>query len=61
MGYINSAQFDRDHNGLRDTCAADGHPGTADDPLVKAADGYRVHQSDTTDPRSGYYGQQQEN
>jgi hypothetical protein len=59
MGHINATQFARDHNGQRDICAADGHPGTADDPLVKATDGYRVHQSDTTDPRIGYYGQQQ--
>jgi hypothetical protein len=40
--------------------AADGRPGTADDPLVKATDGYRVRLTDTTDPNSGYYGQQQE-
>ncbi|MFD7505433.1 hypothetical protein [Streptomyces sp. NPDC059850] len=58
-GYINGAQLKRDHSGLCDICAADGRPGTADDPLVKATDGFRVHLSDTTDPASGYYGQQQ--
>lgn len=58
-GWINSAQQKRDHSGLRDVCAADGRPGTAENPLVKASDGFRVHLSDTPDPSSGYYGQQQ--
>lgn len=60
MGWINRAQQERDHNGLRNICAADGHPGTETDPLVKATDGFRVHRSDTTNPASGYYGQQQD-
>lgn len=59
MRFINSAQQTRDHAGQRNTCAADGHPGTEADPLVTATDGYRVHRSDTTNPRSGYYNQQQ--
>ncbi|CAL9326654.1 hypothetical protein [Streptomyces sp. SudanB91_2054] len=59
-GWINRAQQQRDHNGQRNICAADGHPGTADDPLVKTADGWRVHLSDTTDPSNGFYGQRQE-
>ncbi|GAA2439602.1 hypothetical protein [Streptomyces glaucus] len=44
-GFINRVQFERDHNGQRNICAADG---------------FRVHLSDTTDPASGYYGQRQE-
>ncbi|MFI8206753.1 hypothetical protein [Streptomyces sp. NPDC085937] len=59
-GFINRAQQKRDHNGQRNICAADGHPGTEDDPLVKTKDGWRVHRSDTTDPSNGFYGQQQE-
>jgi hypothetical protein len=59
MGWINRTQQQRDHNGQRNICAADGQPGTKDDPLVKTNDGFRVHLSDTTDPHSGYYGQQQ--
>ncbi|MEE1764371.1 hypothetical protein [Streptomyces sp. SP18BB07] len=58
-GWINSAQQKRDHDGQRNICAADGHPGTAEDPLVKTTDGWRVHLSDTTDPNNGFYGQQQ--
>lgn len=58
-GFINTAQQTRDHNGLRDCCSACGHDGTPTDPLVKSLDGYRIHRSHTTDPRSGYYGQQQ--
>ncbi|WP_409473518.1 hypothetical protein [Streptomyces sp. HC307] len=57
--WTNSAQQKLDHNGQRNVCAADGHPGTAEDSLVKATDGFRVHLSDTTNPSSGYYGQQQ--
>lgn len=58
-GYINAAQQRRDHNGQRNTCAACGHDGTPNDPLVKTLDGFRAHRSHTTDPRSGLYGQQQ--
>jgi hypothetical protein len=58
-GFINAAQQRRDHNGQRDICAACGHNGTSRDPLVKATDGYRVHRSHTTDPRNGYYRQEQ--
>jgi hypothetical protein len=60
MGWISRGQQERDHNGQRDICVADGHPGTANNPLVKTKDGWRVHKSDTTDPASGFYGQEQE-
>ena len=40
-GWISTGQQKRDHEGLRNICAADGHPGTADDPLVKTTDGWR--------------------
>ncbi|MER6616301.1 hypothetical protein [Streptomyces xantholiticus] len=58
-GFINRAQQKRDHEGLRNICAADGHPGTTEDPLVKDLDGYRIHRSHTADPDSAFYGQQQ--
>ncbi|MFG2512652.1 hypothetical protein [Streptomyces sp. NPDC048584] len=58
-GWISTGQQKRDHEGLRNICAADGHPGTDEDPLVKTTDGWRVHLSDTTDPNNGFYGQQQ--
>lgn len=59
MRWINVAQQRRDHNGQRDICAACGHDGTGRDPLVLADDGFRVHRSHTTDPRSGYRGRSQ--
>lgn len=59
MGWISSRQQERDHSGQRNVCAADGREGTADDPLVVADDGMRVHVSDTTDPSNGYFGAQQ--
>jgi hypothetical protein len=43
----------------RGDCAACGHHGTGADPLVQALDGHRIHRSHTTDPRNGYYRQQQ--
>lgn len=43
----------------RGSCAACGHNGTGNDPLVKAADGARIHRSHTTDPRSSFYVQAQ--
>jgi hypothetical protein len=52
---LNDVQRERDLSGQRNVCAADGRPGTADDPLLVAPDGFRVHRSDTTDPESGYY------
>jgi len=55
MGWISKAQQERDHNGLRDTCAADGRKGTKADPLVKSDDGFRIHGSHTEDPKSGYF------
>lgn len=53
----NEAQQIRDDSGLGTSCAACGHPGTARNPLVLAADGYRVHVSHVLDPASGYYGE----
>ncbi|MEV7975403.1 hypothetical protein [Streptomyces sp. NPDC086519] len=59
MGWISSKQQERDHNGQRNICSADGHPSTDEDPLVTNLDGFRIHRSHTTDPTSGFYGQQQ--
>lgn len=55
MGWINTAQHKRDHNGQRGICGACGHPFTAADPQVLTDDGYRIHRSETTNPCSGYY------
>jgi hypothetical protein len=54
--WVNDAQFERDHNGLRNSCAVCGHDGTETDPLVCDTEGYRIHQSHTEDPDSGCYG-----
>jgi hypothetical protein len=51
---LNDAQRERDANGKGHLCAACGHPGTPDDPLV-ISDGYRVHRSHTTDPQDGFH------
>jgi hypothetical protein len=59
MGWINNAQFERDHNGQRDTCAACGHDGTQARPLVLDDEGCRVHRDHTDDPASGMYGHRQ--
>lgn len=55
MGWISSRQQARDHNGQRNMCSACGHDGTTRDPLVLDEDGFRIHRSHATDPRSGYY------
>jgi prepilin-type processing-associated H-X9-DG protein len=60
MRWISSGQQKRDHNDQRNVCAADGHEFTEDDPGVLTKEGWRVHRSDTTDPSSGFYGQQQD-
>ena len=52
----NPAQEIRDELGLGHTCSACGHPGTERDPLVMAADGYRVHISHLITEGDGYYG-----
>ena len=36
-------------------CPACGHLGSHDDPLIAVDDGWYVHTSHTTDPRSSYY------
>jgi hypothetical protein len=66
MGWISRGQQERDHQGLREVCAACGHPFTGQDPMVLttnnpdwgdvATGGPRVHRSHTTDPNSGLYG-----
>lgn len=61
MGWISGAQFERDRNGLRDTCAACGREATDADPLGLADDGFRVHGSHFDDPADGYFGGQQRN
>ncbi|MFE5037059.1 hypothetical protein [Streptomyces sp. NPDC056683] len=40
----------------RKICQACGHQTTKADKSVKTTDGYNVHESHTTDPRSGLYG-----
>ena len=53
---LNDAQRERDADGKGNLCAACGHPGTPDDPLVIAsASGYRIHASHTADPQDGFY------
>jgi hypothetical protein len=38
-------------------CQACGHPTTVEDPAVHVEDsGARIHESHTTDPKSGFYG-----
>lgn len=59
MGWINSEQFERDHNGLRNTCVACGHDGTEANPLVLDEEGSRVHLAHTRDRDSGFYGAEQ--
>ena len=51
---LNDEQRERDGRGQRNICAACGHPGTADNPLV-ISDGYRVHETHKTDPESGLH------
>lgn len=53
----NPAQQIRDRCDLRSCCAACGHRESDRNPLVLAADGYRVHVSHLADPASGYYGE----
>lgn len=60
MSYINEHQQQRDRNGLRDVCAADGRPGTPSDPLGTATDGFHIHRSHFADPSDGYHGQGQD-
>src|ERR1035438_9241838 len=52
---LNDAQRQRDAKGWQNLCAACGMPGDVANPLVIAPDGFRVHTSETTDPKSGYY------
>jgi hypothetical protein len=52
---LSDAQRARDARGQRNICGACGYPGFSRDPLVIAPDGYRVHQSHTEDPASGYH------
>jgi len=59
MGWIHARQQARDHSGLRNFCTACGHAGTNTDPLIVNSDGFRIHRTHTTDPRSGFYGAEQ--
>jgi hypothetical protein len=59
MGWISHQQQQRDHCGLRNCCAGCGQEGTQRDPLALDDEGYRVHTSHFTDPKSGLYGHQQ--
>jgi len=59
MGWINSQQQARDHNGQRNTCSACGHDGTAANPVVIDDEGWRVHRSHVGDASSGLYGREQ--
>ncbi len=58
MGWLNPAQFERDHNGQRNYCAADGHEGTERNPLVLDDGGYRVHVSHFSEPDTQFRRQQ---
>lgn len=57
--FISTDQQKRDHAGLRDICAACGHPGTRLNPLELTEWGSRVHRRHLDDPASGLYGRQQ--
>ena len=61
MGWINGQQFERDHNGQRNICAACGHEGTDANRLRLDDEGYRVHTSHLVDVNSGLHGRQQVN
>lgn len=50
-GWISGTQFERDHNGLRNNCAACGHEGTASNPLTVDNGGMRVHSKPFDDAR----------
>ena len=58
-GWISRQQQQRDHNRVRNTCAACGREGTQRNPLGVDDEGYRVHAAHFTDPTSGLYGHQQ--
>lgn len=57
--FISTDQQKRDHAGLRDICAACGHPGTQLNPLELDDEGVRVHRRHLDDPNSGLYGRRQ--
>ncbi len=59
MRWISASQQQRDHAGLRNVCAADGHEGTPGNPLGLSKDGSRVHRAHFADPTSGFYGDEQ--
>ena len=52
----NAAQQIRDDSGLGSTCAACGHLARDRNPLVIAADGYRIHVAHLLTFGDGYYG-----
>lgn len=53
---INDAQRARDAAGLAGVCAACGHEESVFEPLVVAADGYRVHLAHVLTKGDGYFG-----
>lgn len=59
MSWISQKQQQRDHTGLRETCAACGHDATPQDPLAVSDTGSRVHARHLTDPDSGLHGAHQ--
>ncbi len=60
MRWISSTQQQRDHAGLRNVCAYDGHDGTPDDPLDLDNEGSRAHVRHFTNPDSPAYGHEQQ-
>ncbi len=55
---LNIWQQARDRDGRGNVCAACDRDGTSRDPLVLAADGYRVHVSHAiAETGGGYYGE----
>lgn len=59
MGWISAEQQTRDHNGLRNVCAACGHAGTVDNPLGLSDCGSRIHRSHFNDASCGFYRREQ--
>ncbi len=58
MGWISGEQLERDHRGLRNVCAADGHEGTERTPLALTDEGIRVHAFHFSEPDAVFQPQQ---
>jgi hypothetical protein len=61
MSWISKSQQERDHQGLRNVCAADGRDGTQADPLGLTDTGSRIHDRHFNDPGNGWFGRRQSN